>query len=247
MKESEESAAHPLGRIKAKALPDDVYDALLDMLTWGTLEPDTPLSIDGLAQSLGVSPTPVREALARLEPTGLVRRSVRRGYRVSPPMSQAQMYELADARLVLESGAIERSMRHADEVLPDLEAAFSRHERSAQELLEPGHENVHEYVRRYFEDDWSFHEAILNHCGNRYLAQAVDSLSFRMHRMRQTVGIGVSDVSVAVPEHHAILEAVRRGDTAGAVAAMRFHLERVRYTVSEDGTPPGLWRPHPTD
>lgn len=224
-----------------------MYDALLDMLTWGTLEPDSPLSIDGLAQSLGVSPTPVREALARLEPTGLVRRTVRRGYRVSPPMSQAQMYELADARLVLETGAVERAMRHADELLPVLEEAFGHHEHSAQELLEPGHENEHEYVRRYFEDDWSFHEAILHHCGNRYIAQAVDSLSFRMHRMRQSAGIGVSDVRVAVPEHRAILAAVRRGDTAGAVAAMQFHLKRVRHTVSEDGTPPGPWRPHTTD
>ncbi|WOQ17569.1 GntR family transcriptional regulator [Raineyella sp. W15-4] len=232
MKESEEGAAQLLGPIRAKALPDDVYDALLDMLTWGALEPDAPLSIDGLAQSLGVSPTPVREALARLEPTGLVRRTVRRGYRVSPPMSREQMYELADARLVLETGAIERAMRRVDALLPDLEAAYARHEQSARVLLEPGRQNEHEFVRRYFEADWSFHEAILKHCGNRYIAQAVDALSFRVHRMRQTIGIGVSDAGDAVPEHFAILEAVRRRDTAAAVEKMRIHLTKLEARVS---------------
>ncbi|WOP19097.1 GntR family transcriptional regulator [Raineyella sp. LH-20] len=233
MKESEEVAAAPLlGPIRAKALPDDVYDALLDMLTWGALEPGAPLSIDGLAQSLGVSPTPVREALARLEPTGLVRRTVRRGYRVSPPMSREQMYELADARLVLETGAIERAMRNVEALLPDLEEAYARHERSARDLLDPDRQPAHDDVRRYFEDDWSFHEAILKHCGNRYIAQAVDALSFRVHRMRQTVGIGVSDAGDAVPEHFAILEAVRAHDVAGAVEQMRIHLTNLEARVS---------------
>lgn len=228
------AVAQPLGRLRTKTLPDDVYDALLDMLTWGTLQPDVSLSIDGLAQSLGVSPTPVREALARLESTGLVRRTARRGYRVSPPMSQEQMYELADARLVLETGAMERAMGHTEKLLPDLETTFQNHERSARELLEPGHNEIHKYLRQYFEDDWSFHEVILQNCGNRYIAQAVDALSFRVHRMRQTIGMGATDAAVAVAEHRAILGAVRRRNTAEAVEQMRIHLTNLETRVASD-------------
>lgn len=233
MRASAAAAAQSLDPIRAKTLPDDVYDALVDMLTWGTLKPGASLSIDGLAQSLGVSPTPVREALARLESTGLVRRAARRGYRVAPLMSQAQMSELADARLVLETGAMERAMHHVEELLPDLEKAFRNHERSAGKLLKPGNEETHQYLRQYFEDDWSFHEAILQHCGNRYIAQAVDSLSFRVHRMRQTIGAGSTDAAVAVSEHRAILEAVRRHDAAAAVEQVRIHLSNLETRVAD--------------
>ena len=59
----------------------------------GAVGANAPVSIDGLAQILDVSPTPVREALARLEMTGLVRRFARRGYRVAPPIAD-QMGEL---------------------------------------------------------------------------------------------------------------------------------------------------------
>ena len=229
------AAAQPLAPVRTKSLPDDVYDALLDMLTWGTLQPGASLSIDGLSQSLGVSPTPVREALARLESTGLVRRTARRGYRVSPPMSQEQMAELADARLVLETGAMERAMRHSDDLQSELEVTFKNHERSARVLLEPGEHQKHENLRKYFEDDWSFHEVILQNCGNRYIAQAVDALSFRVHRMRQTVGLGATDAPVAVSEHRAILDAVRAHDTAAAVEKMRIHLTNLESRVADGG------------
>lgn len=216
---------------RSKTLPDDVYDVLLNMLLWGRWAPDAPLSIDGLAQLLGVSPTPVREALARLESTGLLRRTARRGYRVSPPMSEEQMGELVDARLVVETGAIERAMRNQPSLLPDLESAFQRHEAAMKALVSADPIEAQQFLQRYFEDDWSFHEAILRHCGNRYLEQAVNSLSFRVHRMRQTIGAGQTDAPIAVAEHQTILEAVRRNDTADAVRSLHAHLSKLQTRV----------------
>ncbi len=216
-----------LGPIRSRALPDDVYDVLLDMLTWGELKPGSPLAIDGLARSLGVSPTPIREALARLEHTGLVRRSARRGYRVSPLMTPEQMAELADARLVLETGAIERAMKNVDQLLPDLEEAFARHQEAARAVSEPQSGLTHENLRRYFEEDWSFHQAILDHCGNRYIERSVNSLSFSVHRMRQTTGLGTTDAPIAVDEHERILLAVRNNDSDMAVSQMYYHLANV--------------------
>lgn len=206
---------------------------LLDMLSWGRFEPDAPLSIDGLAHQMGVSPTPVREALARLESTGLVRRTARRGYRVAPPMSHEQMVELVDARLVLETGAVERAMRRLETLRPALESAFIAH-RDAAQGLSAAELDDHQAVRRYFECDWSFHQAILDHCGNRYITIAVNNLSFRVHRMRQTIGSGSSDAQTAVHEHQVILDAVRAGDAAAAVEAMRAHLTNLELRVSDD-------------
>lgn len=203
----------------------------MNMLAWGRWEPDAPLSIDGLAQMLGVSATPVREALARLESTGLVRRTARRGYRVSPPMSDKQMGELVDARLVLEIGAIERAMRNQPSLLTDLESAFANHEASMRALRSADPTNTQDLWRKYFEDDWSFHEAILRHCGNRYLEQAVNSLSFRVHRMRQSIGAGQTDAPDAVAEHKEILDAVRRNDAGGAVDSLHAHLANLQTRV----------------
>ena len=56
--------------LERKVLRDTVYESLVDMLMSGALLPEAPLSIDGLASELAVSPTPVREALVHLERTG---------------------------------------------------------------------------------------------------------------------------------------------------------------------------------
>ena len=72
------------GGVSRQVLADHVYEALLVALMDGRLEAGTPVSIDGMARELDVSPTPVREALARLEATGMVRRMALRGYRVAP-------------------------------------------------------------------------------------------------------------------------------------------------------------------
>lgn len=217
----------------ARALPDTVYEQLVDLLTWGELPPNSSLSIDGLAAQLGVSPTPIREALARLEATGLVKRQARRGYRVAAPMSHQQMRELVDARRVLEVGAIERAMKNPEDLLFDLEDSYRRHQKTANRLLHlKANDSMQSAYRQYFKDDWSFHEAVLDHCGNRYIVQAVNSLSFRVHRMRQTIGSGIPDAEFALAEHSAILEAVRNRDTDAAIEAMKNHLDKLEQRVS---------------
>lgn len=221
--------------IRPRGLGDDVYDALLDMLTSGDLEPGSPLAIDRLARSLSVSPTPVREALARLEHTGLVKRAAHKGYRVASPMSPEQMEELLDARLILETGAIQRAMQDPSALLPDLEAAYRDHRTITQVLENPQAIRDRDNIHKYYAADWNFHQAILDHCGNRYIDRAVNSLSFSIHRMRQTIGRGTIDAPIALQEHADILDAVRRGDREAAVARLTSHLSNVSHrTVPEN-------------
>src|SRR6478752_6512748 len=117
--------------ISRQVLADHVYEALLAALMDGRLEAGTPVSIDRMARELDVSPTPVREALARLESTGMVRRTALRGYRVAPLFTADELADLMDARLVIEPANAFMACRHAgreltgqlQQAIEDLKAA----------------------------------------------------------------------------------------------------------------------------
>src|SRR6478735_4678774 len=100
------SDGKPRITVERRALRDGVYDALLELLLDNGVAPGASLSIEGLARELGVSPTPVREALGQLEHTGLVTRAALKGYRAAAPLTQARMAELLNARSVVEVAAV---------------------------------------------------------------------------------------------------------------------------------------------
>ena len=83
-------------------LADSVYQTLFDQFLDGTRAAGEPLNIAVLSDELEVSQTPIREALARLEHTGLVRREPLKGYRVAPLLTEAELIQLMDARVLLE-------------------------------------------------------------------------------------------------------------------------------------------------
>lgn len=215
--------------IERKILRDDVYEVILDRLLSGQYKPGQPLGIDGLARELGVSPTPVREALVQLEHTGMVTRAALKGYRLAEPLSSEQMAQLMDMRLVLEVAAVERAMRRATELLPELRRAHEEHERHGEkvaELARTGDLTVAD-IRPSFQADWAFHEVILHNCGNSYIAKAVDNLSFNVHRMRQNIEGKESDSALAVQEHRKILDAFESLDVVRVRSAMEAHLQSV--------------------
>lgn len=227
----------PPPQLSRKILRDDVYDTLLEMLLDSRVPAGSPLSIDGLARQLGVSPTPVREALVQLEHTGLVSRAALKGYRVAPPLSSEQMAELVDARMVVELAAMERAATRAAEVVPALRAAHARHAGVIAEmgaLGDSGANRTAASMRRYFDADWGFHTVIMQTSGNRYLLQMLEGLGTHVHRLRQVVGHGVSDAEVALHEHAEILYALESGDPQDAVTAMRRHLQGVRTRALAD-------------
>ncbi len=90
------------GGFKRQVLADHVYDELMESLVDGRLEAGAPLNIDALSRELEVSQTPIREALARLEATGLVHRLALKGYRVAPLFTPEDLAHLTDARLLIE-------------------------------------------------------------------------------------------------------------------------------------------------
>ena len=77
-------------------LPGSVYEIVTDMLMTHAFEPGARLNIEELARTLGVSPTPVREALARVEADGLIVKQPGRSYTVAPLMGIEQVRELIE-------------------------------------------------------------------------------------------------------------------------------------------------------
>lgn len=225
--------------LKRKVLRDTVYESLIDLLMSGDLEPGAALSIDALAQQLGVSPTPVREALVHLERTGLVTRAALRGYRVAPPMDADMIAQLCDARILIETGALELAMRYAAEMAPELARAHAAHERAARKVdgTSPTRAALVAY-RKYLDADWAFHRTIFNFSRNSYLLATADTLPAHLHQLRQSATKGIRDVQLAVSEHATVLAAVQAGDADAAIAALRHHLEQVKVrSLAGAGTP----------
>lgn len=217
-----------------RAMRDDVRDALLAMLLDGRLAAGASVSIDKLARNLGVSPTPVREALVEIEATGMVQRVAHRGYQVAPPMSAQQAAELADARLLVETEAARWAARLQDpDLLPQLRSAHRAHAEAAWAVHEwdgvtLDRNRLPVTLVPYFEADWSFHQTILDHCGNRFLRGMIGGLGVSMQRMRQSPRRGPLDADLAVAEHGRVLAAIEARDPEAAVDAMRAHIEAVR-------------------
>jgi DNA-binding GntR family transcriptional regulator len=223
--------------LERRGLRDRIYDLVLDMLMSSPIEPGTRLSIDAIARDLGVSPTPVREALVQLERTGLVTREAHKGYRVAEPIADGQLEALFDARLVLETGATALAARAPETLIPALEEALSEHVAMMERIdrAAAGGDMALELIRDYFAVDWNFHHRIFEGTGNSFLLDMSEAISTRVHRMRQTVESGVSDADEAVAEHRAILRAVSVSPEAAA-DAMRQHVENVRERSRRDAS-----------
>jgi DNA-binding GntR family transcriptional regulator len=224
-------------RITQLGLRDRVYDRVLEVLMGHDVEPGMRLSIDGLARTLGVSPTPVREALVQLERTGLVTREANKGYRVAPPLAGDQLEALFDARLIVESGAVELAARgDVDALRARLAAALDEQAAVADEVATVGADHApDELMALFFRSDWQFHQVLFDATRNPFLEEMSEIITTRVHRMRQIVEGGGDDTARAVAEHRAILDALADGP-AGAVRAMRAHLEAVRLRSRADAT-----------
>lgn len=213
---------------RRQVLADHVYEELLASLMDGRLEPGAAVSIDGTARELDVSPTPVREALARLEHTGMVRRVALKGYRVAPMFTQEDFAELMEARLAIEPvnarlACARLTPAHQKELakaVADLKKA-------------PRGPSFAEY-RDYLEADERFHRLIAEMTGNQFMVAAYAALGGQVQRFRLFGGVGITDAEQAIAEHQSVLDALSAGDAERAADAMADHVQKVRGRAIAD-------------
>ncbi|MGE4371980.1 MAG: GntR family transcriptional regulator [Xanthobacter sp.] len=214
---------HP-GTVEHRAsLGDDVYEALLSRIISLKIQPRERMSVDALARDLGVSQTPIRAALIRLETEGLVVKKHNSGFSAAPMPSGETFRQIYELRQLLEPAATASTARRGGpELLRELE-----------EL----HHTMQEVVREHPVDgygkfamlDARFHALIADASGNPFIASSLDRLYTHLHLFRLRYHSTVTED--ALIEHEAILEALRAGDADAAHAAMARHIETSRQRM----------------
>ncbi len=212
----------PSRALSRSALAARAYDAMKCMILDQEIAPGAHLAIDALAQSLGVSPTPVREALARLEGDGLIVREDNGRLRVALPLDRAAFEELYAVRLEIEPLAASLAAGGAS----DAELAGLR-DCIAQITPAAGSGSSADYAA-FVTADAAFHETIARGGRNRFLADTVRHLHIHhrlafLYRRR-----GIVDWQVAGREHAQIADAIAARAPERAAHLMRAHIERSR-------------------
>ncbi|MDC7788514.1 GntR family transcriptional regulator [Rhodoplanes sp. TEM] len=200
---------------------ENAYRALKTAVRDNVFPPGYQGSEQEIALRLGMSRTPVHEALIRLQEEGLVRVLPKRGIQVCA-LSPDDMREIYDLVATLEGRAAEaiaagdaalrtRALDALDAINADMRAALDRDDLDA-----------------WAQADDRFHRALVERCGNRRLARAVGTVMDQSHRARMvTLRLRVKPIR-SLKEHLAVTAAIRKGDAPRAGALARAHREHAR-------------------
>lgn len=218
-------ASPPVPAAKSDPKPppaaERVYTHIKEAVLDRRYEGGTFLTEGDLAEAVGVSRTPVREALLRLEVEGLIRLYPKKGALVLAVSAQ-EISDVVETRLLVE----EFAARKAVPAPPRLIARLGQLLEEQRELAEAGD------LAAVSVKDRCFHAEIVKNAGNEILSRLYDQLRDRQLRM----GVAVMEahpgrIAANITEHAELLEAIRAGDAEGAAQVVRRHVGRVRVLV----------------
>lgn len=215
--------------LQIASVVDQVYTAIRERIYSGALPRGSRVHQEDLAAELGVSRTPVREALRRLAAEGLVEMRTNRGARVCD-IDHAGMRSAYEARLVLEPGAARlAAQRRLELPLQQMAAAIARQRRSMHN------------VATSFEANRAFHLALVAGSGNEFLLRFAERLwvarigaAIYERQLRSQTRLALD-----IAEHEQILAAVSAGDARRAESLTKRHLThamRLSSDILDDGT-----------
>ena len=204
---------------------DGVYHELLNRLVNRTIAPEARISIDGTSRELGVSQTPIREALVRLESDGLVTRVHMSGFRAAPLLTRDEFDKLFEMRLLVEPYLTElAATRHEDDQAEQM-AMLAERMRSLGENI--GRTTYGEFAS---EDAW-LHDLIAEAADSPPLRTSLLHLHSHIHVFRLLYDTRVP--LDALDEHDDVLSAIVERRPTAASGAMREHLRASRARLSK--------------
>jgi DNA-binding GntR family transcriptional regulator len=206
-------AAARIPRLQRASLEDQAYASLRAAIVDRRILPGQRIPVDQLARDLGISRTPILNALKRLAQERVVDCLSRRGIYVRR-FSKREMARLFEVREALEGMAVRlAATRITPAEVRSLQALFR-----GLAGLPPAR-----LIRRYIEHDRRFHSRLVEAAGNSHLMAALDSVNMMFFAYQDGL---VRPPAETIPEHHAILEALGRRDASASEAAMRVHIRR---------------------
>lgn len=195
-------------------LRDVVFNTLRQAILKGEMEPGERLMEITLANKLGVSRTPIREAIRKLELEGLVNMIPRRGAIVAS-ISEKDMRDVLEVRITLEELAVKLAIKNMNqEDLDMLKAAGKEFENAV----------ISKDIVEIVEADVRFHDIIYNRTENARLIQIINNLREQMYRYRLEYVKDARTHSILISEHNDIIECFRRKDVEAAQSTIREHI-----------------------
>ena len=212
--------AQPIAR---RSLHDEVVTRVRDMIIEGTLAPGTRVNETHLGQTLGVSRTPLREALKFLASEGLIELVAARGA-VVKKFSAKDVRDMLDVLAVLESFAARLACREAsDAAIADVRRI---HDRMAELYA------VRDRLE-YFKLNQRIHSAFLRLSGNAALESAHASIQSRLKRIRYIGNQEPEKWADAMAEHETMIRCLEARDGDGLAAVVTQHMERTWERVRQ--------------
>ena len=189
------------------------YSSIREYILQGRLDENSRLTEDFLSDQLGISKSPVREALNRLEAEGLIRIEPRKGAYLRR-LSLVEIKELYDTREALESHVVRTAV-----VTPALLAELRQSLKRQRSLLK-ANDKPH-----YIEEDVRFHSLLAQATGNAFLCSLLSNIQNQIWlSRRRTYDLSSS----TAPDYHdAIVKALEEGSADAAERAMRDHIRNV--------------------
>lgn len=209
----------PTALVRRASVGDEVYEILLSRLISLKIAPGSRINVDTLVRDLGVSQTPIRAALIRLETEGLVIKTHLVGFSAAPLPSRQRFEQIYELRQLLEPYAAERAAsRLGDDVRTELVQL-------AATMAAPSEDEARLAYGKFAKCDARFHSLIAMAGGGELIADTLSRLHTHMHLFRMLFHSRVTEE--AITEHAELLDALLDGDGAGARAAMDRH---IRYS-----------------
>jgi DNA-binding GntR family transcriptional regulator len=197
---------------------DDVHAAVLELVLKGSLQPGSRINEVHLASQLGVSRTPVREALFRLTQSGFLRAAPSRGFIVQP-LTLQEAQDVYPILWTLEGFALRLAYEAGGIDLPELER------------LNQARFEVHEESSRSHALDLQWHDVLLRACPNALLLTSIMHFKQIVHRYEYAFAVDPDRVIAASEQHREILRALASHDIELAVTLLAEHW-RLSQTVT---------------
>lgn len=204
-------------------LRDVVFNTLREAILKGDFAPGERLMEKQLAERLGVSRTPIREAIRKLELEGLVIMIPRKGAEVAS-ITGKDISDVLEVRATLEALAVKLACKKmSDQDLEELSAVNEEFKKAADQMN----------VKKVIEKDVEFHDVIFDASDNDKLIAIINNLREQIYRYRVEYIYKMKDYSELVKEHDEIVKAIRerKGKEASALALK--HIENQEKSVLE--------------